>query len=222
MPKATKSNVSNTQSVDTIKQEWLKVVKEITDATEKLEQLTKRRDELVSQLWTHLNKDPSSTVVDGDDAQANAPAAAPVKKAPAKKGKAVAAPAEEEDDAPAPPATPAKKAPAKKGKAAAAAAPAEEEEEVAAPAPTKKAPAKKGAKAADADSAPATPAPTKKAATKAPAKKVAAPSKGTPKPKLDVDSEDVNQNEDPSSEETDLDSLSSVSSESDVSGGEDN
>ncbi len=221
MPKATKSNVSNTAtpSVDTIKQEWLKVVKEITDATDKLEQLTKRRDELVSQLWTHLNKDPSSTVVDGDDAQANASTAAPAKKAPAKKGKAAAAPAEEEDDAPAPPATPApaKKAPAKKGKAAAPAPADEEEQDVPAPVTPKKAPAKKGAKATEADSAQAPAAPKK-----APAKKVAAPSKGTPKPKLDVDSEDVNQNEDPSSEETDLDSLSSVSSESDASGGEDN
>jgi len=224
MPKATKNTNTATSapSVDTIKQEWLTVVKDITEATDKLDQLCKRRDELVSQLWTHLNKDPASTVVDGED---KVPEKAPAKKAPAKKG--AAAPVEDEDTpAPATPA-PAKKAPAKKGNKSAtqvaAVAPAGDEEDAPVQTPAKpapKAPAKKGgksaAKPADDEETPA------KAPAKGGAKKTAAPAKGTPKPKLDVDSEDVNMNEDPSSEETDLDSLSSVSSESDASGGEDN
>ena len=228
MPKATKNTNTATSapSVDTIKQEWLTVVKDITEATDKLDQLCKRRDELVSQLWTHLNKDPASTVVDGED---KAPEKAPTKKAPAKKG--APAPAEDEDTpAPATPA-PAKKAPAKKGSKSApqAAAPADDEEDAPAQTPAKpaaKAPAKKGSKSATAKPADDEEQPPAKAPAKAPAKggakKTAAPAKGTPKPKLDVDSEDVNINEDPSSEETDLDSLSSVSSESDASGGEDN
>lgn len=57
---------------------------------------------------------------------------------------------------------------------------------------------------------------------KAPTKKIVAPAKGTAKPKLDIDSEDVTQHVEASSEETDLDSLSSVSSESDASEGENN
>lgn len=228
MPKATKNTNTATSapSVDSIKQEWLTVVKDITEATDKLDQLCKRRDELVSQLWTHLNKDPASTVVDGED---KAPEKAPAKKAPAKKG--ASAPVEDEDDsASAKTPAPAKKVPAKKGSKSAtqAAAPADDEEDAPAQTPAKpaaKAPAKKGGKATTkpADDEEQTPA---KAPAKAPAKggakKTAAPAKGTPKPKLDVDSEDVNINEDPSSEETDLDSLSSVSSESDASGGEDN
>ena len=230
MPKATKNTNTVNDSVDTIKQDWLKVVKEITASTEKLEQLCKRRDELVSQLWTHLNKDPASTVVDGDNDKA--PEKTPTK-APAKKGGKVVALVDDEEDVP----TPVKKAPAKKGKATAA--PADDNEDVSTPTPAKKAPAKKGGKStttavkpADEDEAdepapaPAqTKAPAKKPATapaKAPAKKAVAPPKGTPKPKLEIDSEDVNINEDPSSEDTDLDSLSSVSSESDASGGEDN
>ena len=262
MPKATKNTntATSASSVDTIKQEWLTVVKDITEATEKLDQLCKRRDELVSQLWTHLNKDPASTVVDGED---KVPEKAPAKKAPAKKG-ATSAPTEDEDElASAKTPAPAKKAPAKKG---ATSAPTEDEDDLASaktPAPAKKAPAKKGGKVATAPAdeaeelapakspakAPAkkgsklaantaakpadddeeesaeakTPAKTPaKAPAKTTAKKTTAPAKGTPKPKLDVDSEDVNLTEDPSSEETDLDSLSSVSSESDASGGEDN
>ena len=231
MPKATKNTNTVNDSVDMIKQDWLKVVKEITDSTEKLEQLCKRRDELVSQLWTHLNKDPASTVVDGDNDKA--PEKTPTK-APAKKGGKVVALVDDEEDVPTP--APIKKAPPKKGKATTAA---DENEDGPTPAPAKKVPAKKGAKStttavkpADEDEAdeqapaPAqTKAPAKKPATtpaKAPAKKAAAPPKGTPKPKLEIDSEDVNINEDPSSEDTDLDSLSSVSSESDASGGEDN
>lgn len=210
MPKATKNTNTATSapSVDTIKQEWLNVVKDITDINEKLDHLCKRRDELVSQLWVHLNKDPASTVLDNE----NVPEKAPTKKAPTKKN-------DEQTSS-----TPVKKPPTtvsgKKSSKTSNATVAEENSSTPTPATGKKVPVKKGSKVKQVEDED-TPV-LENTPTKAPTKKISAPSKGTPKPKLEIDSEDVNQNEEPSSEETDLDSLSSVSSESDASGGEDN
>lgn len=215
-PKSTKNTntVTSTPSVDTIKQEWLAVVKDITEVSDKLEHLCKRRDELVSQLWNHLNKDPASTVVDGEDKVPEKPPTKPPSKSTKK---AAPAPTPAEEDTPVPPPV---KASAKKNAKSTVVQPDEPVDAPVAP-PKKKTTKSTPVKTGDEDEKPLAKT-LAKAPAKGAAKKVTAPSKGTPKPKLDVDSEDVNQNEEPTSEDTDLDSLSSVSSDSEVSGGDEN
>lgn len=190
------SNESN-ESLDTLKQEWLKVVKDIATASEKIALLEKQRDELVSKLWEQMKKNPTETF---------APELTEEKKSV--KGKAKASDT--------PPSVPPPVAKSKSKKTVPVESDDVVEPPVAAKAKGKKAPVVEHVVTAKPSSA-------KTLVAKG---KVSAPAKGAPKPKLDEDSED---SELPkplatheSSSDTDLSSLSSVSSESEASGGEDN
>ena len=180
-PKQTKKAVSapavettSAPSLDTLKQEWMVVVKDISTHHEKLALLEKRRDELVTKLWEHMNKNPQEQVI-----------TPVVEEKKATKGKKTTEPVEQPVEPPVEqPVEPPKKSKTTRTKQVEEKKPVVEE------------PVAKG-----------------KTQVKTPVKKVSAPSKGTPKRKVDIDTDE----EKPkpvthdSSSETDLESLSSVS-----------
>jgi hypothetical protein len=204
-PKSTK----NDTEFDQLKEELVKVSNELRVHIDKIGQLEKNRDEILTKLYNLMT--PST------EEQSS------VKKAPAKKGAVKKTEEVEPESDPEP--EPVKKAPVKKG-----AVKKTEEPEVEA---TKKAPAKKGAaKEAEVESAKKAPtkkAPAKKGAAKEPEAEVESESLAPPKkkaaaPKKPVASQSVKAPEpidDISSSDTDINSLSSCSSGSDDSGGED-
>ncbi len=135
-PKTTKKTVEAPQpaedSIDSLKQEWMTVVKDISNINDQLTILSTKRDEIVTKIWELMNKNPVEAVEE--------------KPAPKKGGKAVAKEEDEEEKKPAPKKAtkaeePEKKAPAKKTTKAV-----EKEKPAEKPAketPAKKAPAKK-------------------------------------------------------------------------------
>jgi hypothetical protein len=216
-PKQTKKTTDNAAKNDpaesinnlsTIKKEWIDNVNEIVTIREKLVLLEKRNEELVNKIWEIMNKNPSEQVVIES-----------VHKEEEKKSvKSKKVEVETEDSETKP-----KSKTTTKSKAKQEAKPEVEPEEDEKPLPIKKAvSAKKDTKETKEikdkkdTKKPAAPAPAVKG-------KISAPSKGTPKPKT-VDSDDEKPKptiNDDSSSDTEIDSLSSVSDESDASGGED-
>jgi hypothetical protein len=190
-------------SIDSIQKEWATNVRDIISAREKLSLLEKRNEELISKLWEKMNKNPS------DNHDKVVIEASKEEKKPIKPKKIE--PKEEnesENEAEVKPkakATKTKKADVKPE----VEKPKEEEK------PIKKVVKKTESKTETKE--------VKEEPKKAPVKsKITAPSKGTPKPKAVEDEKPKQTIEEDSDSETDVDSLSSVSSESDASGGEDN
>ena len=206
MPPKTKKTTENTvpvtapvtvDSLDKLKEEWLSTVKQINDITEQLDVLAKLRDEIVSKIWEHMNKNQTDVTTTEEKHPKDNAKKTDTKSATKKITKSEVV--EEEK-----PAASKKKETVKQE--------VDEEEKTVAP---KKAPAKKTTTKEK--------EPVKEPVKKV-TKKVSAPAKGTPKPQLDDDDDDgAKPLAHESSSETDLDSLSSVSeSEASVSGGEDN
>ncbi len=200
-------------SLVAIKQEWFNIVKEITSTTEKLSGLEKKRDELVSKLWDLMNKNPTEHIVDEEpkEDEKKSSVKSSVKKTKSTKTEII------DDSENVDSVKPATVKKAEKPKPKVAAKPVEDDSEPE-EAPKAKAKVEKPKSAAKAK-----PVETKPEPKPAASKKISAPVKGTPKPKIDEDSEDEKArpiaNE--SSSESDVDSLSSVSSESDASGNDD-
>jgi hypothetical protein len=184
-------------SIETIQKEWASNVSEIINMREKLSILEKRNEDLVSKLWEKMNKTPSEQIVIEstpkieEEKKPKEPKEIKVKKVEPKE------PDSDEEEEEVKPKT---KVATKKAKP-----------EVEKPKEEKKKLVKKVE-------------PVKEEPKKAPVKgKITAPSKGTPKPKA-TDSDDEKPKKvivEDSSSDTEVDSLSSVSSESDASGGED-
>ncbi len=209
-------------NIESIQKEWAENVKEIINIREKLTILEKNNEELVKQLWEIMNKTPtkSEVVIDAkpiekptahdesDDEVPEKPADKQADKPVAKK--VVKKKEIETDEKPAKsddkPKTTKKKVVEKPEIEKPAEKPAEKPDDKPAEKPTK------GVKKV-----------TPKEEVKTPAKgKIVAPTKGTPKQVVAKEKETENVGiEDTSSDETDIDSLSSVSSESEASGGED-
>jgi hypothetical protein len=202
-------DMSKYPDIQTIQKEWADNAKEIITIREKLASLEKHNDELVSKLWELMNKSPTNTVViEGDET----PVVKPIKKK--------VEPAENNVDEK-PVVKPTKKKVEKTVNNS------DNEEPIEKPKLTKKKQVEKPVDKPEIEK-PVSKV-VKKAAPKEETKpvvkgKIAAPSKGTPKQKVEI-KENENDNptiQDTSSDDTDIDSLSSVSDESDVSGGEDN
>jgi hypothetical protein len=231
-PKVSKKTVSETKvetpivvstesSIEIIKQEWHAIIKEITSTVDKLSELEKKRDELVSKLWNIMNKNPTEHIVEEEPVEEKKSSVKTTKsKTPVKKTDNIIDDSENADSVK-------PKSKAKVVKAEPKPEPESEDEK----------PAEKPAVKAKISTKPKPKAETKtetKVETKAqpkvdvkkaPAsgKKISAPVKGTPKPKIDEDSEDEKARPvmNDSSSESDVDSLSSVSSESEASGNDD-
>ncbi len=187
MPPKTKKTTETTvapvtgDSLDKLKEEWLSTVKKINDITEQLDVLAKQRDEIVSKIWEHMNKNQTElTTPEDKNPQETVKTKSAVKKTT--KSEVI------DDDKPVAPKKPVK----------------QEVDEEEKPVAAKKAPAKKTAAKEPVKE-------TTKEPVKKVVKKVSAPAKGTPKPKLDDDDDGDKQLVHESSSETDLDSLSSVS-----------
>jgi hypothetical protein len=225
------SEVSTESSIEIIKQEWFTIVKEITVTTEKLSGLEKKRDELVSKLWNIMNKNPTEHIIEEPVEEKNASVKGVKKTSKPVTKNDIIDDSENADSikVDSKPAKPVVKSATTKSKPKAE--PKEEEpesdEEQPAAKPVDKPVAKSAGKTkpkAEVKPEVKPKAEVKPEVKKASAtKKISAPVKGTPKPKIDEDSEDekarpvVND----SSSESDVDSLSSVSSESDASGNDD-
>jgi Ribonuclease G/E len=166
--KNVKKVVESTDNIDSLKEEWLTVVKEVTTLQEKLKELDTRQQSIVSRIWTLMNKNPSEVIIDSKEQSDEV--AEPVKKKSVRKSKKVETETSDE-----PVKKPVRKSPVKKTEPVV-----EEEKQV--------------------------------------KKKVSAPKTTTKKNTPPPVPEPVNHE---SSSDTDLDSLSSVSSESEASGGED-
>ena len=204
-PKQTKKTTNATISTDdnalnVSKKEWADNVSEIISLREKLTTLEKRNEEIVNKIWEIINKNPTEQVVieatKVEDekkpikSKTEEPESKPKKAAPKSKAKVKEEVVEDSDV------------------------------EIEGPAPVvapKKAAVKKDTKAKETKETKETKKPTA-AATKG---KISAPSKGTPKPKqVDSDDEKPKPIMNDSSSDTEVDSLSSVSDESDASGGD--
>ena len=232
---------TNSISIQSIQTEWVDNVKKIITMREELSTLEKHNDELVSKLYEIMNKSPTNSVVviEGDEKptpkvvkkkeEDDVPVPAPKvtkKKAdadkPAPASHVVKKDDDDEDEEKPAPIKPAAKVVKKKetetdDKPKVTKKKVVEKPEIEKPEDKPDTKAKKAApKAAPKES----PKEVEKPVVKG---KITAPTKGTPKQK--VVSKEIDNNpaiEDTSSEDTDIDSLSSVSSESDASGGEDN
>lgn len=225
-PKQTKKQTTDVEKpietdsnemIKSIKKEWSVIVKDIVSTRDKLAQLENRNQEIITKLWEIMNKNPSEQViVEATNTEEE--------KKPVKSKKVEKAESETEESEIKPKA----KASAKKTKAEPKA---ETKPEIEKPNDEKPTPATKKITKKDTKETKETkeiketkevkkvPA-TGTAASKG---KISAPSKGTPKPKQ-VDSDDEKPKptlDEDSSSDTEVDSLSSVSSESDGSGGED-
>ncbi len=202
-------DMSKSPDIQTIQKEWADNAKEIIIIREKLAGLEKINDELVSKLWELMNKSPTTNtvVIEGDET----PPVKPIKKK-------VDTTENNVDEKPV-------VKPKKKVEKPAISS--DNEEPVEKPKLTKKKPVEKPVEKPEIEK-PVSKV-TKKASQKEETKpvvkgKITAPSKGTPKQKV-ATKEIENDNptiQETSSDDTDIDSLSSVSSESDASGGEDN
>jgi hypothetical protein len=215
------------ESIDSIKQEWLKIVKDLAMANDNVIILEKKRDELVAKLWEHMNKNPSEPIIESvkptkqnvtkEDNSSDTPKTtkSKAKEEVVETPKTTKSKAKEEVETPKTTKAKAVKEPEPKPaakskvvtKTSKVVAPVESDDEDI-PAVVEKKPVKS----------------TAKTDNKLPVKgKITAPTKGTPKPKITDNSEDEVKPAalQDSSSETDLDSLSSVSSESEGSGGED-
>ena len=231
-PKVSKKTVSETKvetpivvstesSIEVIKQEWHVIIKEITSTVEKLSGLEKKRDELVSKLWSIMNKNPTEPIIDEEVVEEKKSSVKTTKsKTTVKKTDSVINDSENADSV----------KPKSKSKVVKSEPKPEPESDEEKPVEKPAAKAKVATKTkAKADVKPDVKAEVKPEVKKAPAssaKKISAPVKGTPKPKIDEDSEDekarpVIAGANDSSSESDVDSLSSVSSESEASGNED-
>jgi hypothetical protein len=227
-------------SLEVIKQEWFTIVKEITSTTEKLSGLEKKRDELVSKLWDIMNKNPTEHIVETEPTEEKKTSVKGVKAS--SKTKAAAKSEIIDDSENADSVKPKAKSAAKSSSKTAtkpATKPVEPESESEAEAEEEKPKATKTTTKATTKAKPEAKSAGKQEAKpeakpevkpevkKAPAtKKISAPVKGTPKPKIDEDSDDekarpVISGANDSSSESDVDSLSSVSSESEASGNDD-
>ncbi len=202
-PKQTKKQVSEpviekeSETIESIQKEWSNNVKEINTIREKLSHLEKHNEELIAKLWDKMNKNPSDQVIiEGN--QDSKPKKVETKEV------------EKDTDSEVKPIKS-----TKKPKQSEVEKPQEVEVKPVKPA-TKKTPVKK----TEVKEVKEAPVEEKK---KAPIKgKITAPTKGTPKPKVvESDDEKPKPLNNDSSSDTEIDSLSSVSSESDASGGED-
>jgi hypothetical protein len=198
-PKQAKKQVPETATIDIVQlqKKWADNVKEIITIREKLSHHEKLNDELISQLWEVMNKNPTNCEVVVEETEK--PVAKTVKKDKP----------EEDEDKPATKAAP--KSATKKTV-------------VKTTEDTDEKPAEKAIKTVKKKAEkPEVEKPAEKPEVKKPAAKgkITAPTKGTPKPKSSNDEEKKPVIPDSSSDDTDIDSLSSVSSESDASGGED-
>ena len=213
-------------NIQELQKEWADNTKDIITLREKLSNLEKHNNEIITKLVDYMNKHPTSNEV-VVEAQEDKQPVKTTKKAKSADTEEVE-PKEESKVSKAEPKEPKEpkvsKAEPKEPKESKVTKPAaktaakksketkedDEEEEVEKPKEDK--PVKKVSKAAP-----------KEEVKKAPVKgKITAPSKGTPKP-TSTNNDDGGKSiiEDSTSEDTDVDSLSSVSSESDASGGED-
>jgi hypothetical protein len=204
--------VSDNEQVNSIKKEWSDNVQEILKAREKMVLLEKRNDEIITKLWSVMQKNPSEQViVEADNKEEEK------KSSKSKKLDKTDNDIEEAEVKPV-----AKNTKPKTIKKPEVKPDVESDEEK--PAPIKKSAAKtKDVKETKNTKEIKDNKETKKPATPITKGKISAPSKGTPKPKL-VDSDDEKPKpsiNDDSSSDTEVDSLSSVSSESEASGGED-
>ncbi len=218
-PKVSKKTVTSETPVESpleaIKQEWFTIVKEITSTTEKLSTLEKKRDELVSKLWDVMNKNPTEPIVEAEPVEEKKSSVKSSAKKTAAKNEII------DDSENADSVKPVAKAKAKTVKAKV-----EEEEPKAETKPVAKTTKTKTKAKEDKPEEKAEVKPVVKKTPVTSAKKISAPVKGTPKPKIDEDSDDekpraVISGANDSSSESDVDSLSSVSSESEASGNED-
>jgi hypothetical protein len=236
------SNDNNSEAspnLISIKKEWIDNVNEIISIREKLVILEKRNEELVNKIWEIMNKNPSEQVII-DSIQKEEPKSTKSKKSEEQEDsetkpkvtkasvKSKAKPEIENDDIDTKPKASATKAPVKsKAKSEVET----DDSETKSKASATKASVKSKAKPdVEEDDEKPSPVPVKKAT---PAKKVTEPvvvkkkisalPKGTPKPKpIESDDEKPKPNlNDDSDSDTEVDSLSSVSDESDISGGED-
>ena len=236
----------HTESIDSIKQEWLKIVKDLAMANDNVIILEKKRDELVAKLWEYMNKNPSEPIIESvkptkpnvtkEDDSSDTPKTIkskvneePVDTPKTTKNKVKEEPAE----TPKTTNSKVKEEPVETPKTTKAKAVKEAEPK---PSTKSKVVAKTSKVVApvdiidsDDEDIPAVVEkkpvkPVAKTDNKLPVKgKITAPTKGTPKPKITDNSEDEAKPAalQDSSSETDLDRLSSVSSESEGSGGED-
>ncbi len=221
-PKVSKKTVSETKpvsdvtesSIEAIKLEWLNIVKEITSTTDKLSGLEKKRDELVSKLWEIMNKNPSEHIVEEESKPEEKKASIKGAKKTVKNKSEIIDDSETADSIK----PVAKKIDKTKLKPSAKEVKpvddSDNEEEK--PKPKAKVEKPKVTKTTKSE----TKTETKTEAKPTSAKKISAPVKGTPKPKIDEDSDDGKARPmmNDSSSESDVDSLSSVSSESEASG----
>ena len=195
-----------TPKIEELQMEWANNAKEILILCEKMNELQEHNAKLINKMVEYMNKNPTSEeiIIPAADKSADKSADKPAEKT-TKTVKSKAKAVEEEDSETKPKTKAAPKSAAKKKETKVEVEPEAEAEEVEKPKEEKQ--VKKTTK-----TAPATPVKGK----------ITAPSKGTPKPKS-AEKEDGGKSiiEESSSEDTDIDSLSSVSSESDASGGED-
>ncbi len=215
--KPLETTASNNDTLNSIKKEWADNVKEILSAREKLSSLEKRNEDIISKLWTIMHKNPSEQVIIETENKEE-------EKKPVKSKKSEKADTETEETEAKPVAKVTKTKVTKKSETKPEVKPEVEEDEET-PAPIKKTPAKNTKVIKDTKDTKDTKdvKETKKPSTPATKGKITAPSKGTPKPKL-IESDDEKPKpsiDNDSSSDTEVDSLSSVSSDSDASGGED-
>ncbi len=231
--KTTDKPVQSTEDILTIQKKWAENVKEIISMREKLTLLEKQNDEYISKLWELMNKNPSNDIiVEGSaDKPINEDKPQTAEEKPKAKPKVVKKKEETDEPEEKPVAKVVKKKEDASEKPSSKVVKKKEDtddehEDKPEPKVTPKVVKKKVEK-------PEIEKPVKKtgkeekkpeSVVSAPTKgKITAPSKGTPKPKAN-NSDDENPRpviDDSSSEDTDIDSLSSVSSESEASGGED-
>jgi hypothetical protein len=209
-PKQTKKQTSDIEkpvdndAVSSIKEEWSNNVQEILKAREKLALLEKRNEDIISKLWAVMKKNPSEQVIiEAENKDEKKPV----------KSKKTDTETEEPEVKP----VVAVKATKAKATSKKSDVKNEIEAEEEKPSPVKK-PISKNTKDVKETKE------TKDTKLSTPTKgKISAPSKGAAKPKQIEQEEEkpkpsIN---DDSSSDTEVDSLSSVSSESDASGGED-
>ena len=189
--------------IDKLMKEWAEIVNEEAIIDEAKGKIIKRKEAMITKLWDHLNKNPTDQVLIEKPVEKEP--AAEKSKTPIKSKKTKAPEEVEEEHAPV---VPVKKAPTKK-----AVVKTTEEEPAHEPSVATKKVATKKVSAKE-----ETPVEEK---PKVAPKKIAAPPKGAAKPKTSTEVE-VKKLENDSSSDTDVESLSSVSSESEGSdGGED-
>lgn len=201
------------QVIDKMKQDYAKLVAEIHIAKVNIESMEKKHDEMLHALWEKMNKYPSHTIIDEDtkSVKSTEVVVPEVKKT---KGKSKA---EATTVAPEPTKVESVESkPKVKGKEKIT-----KQTEIEEVKPTK---ITKGKKSQPFDNSPKPDELVSVVSSiKKPVGKITAPPKGTPKPKLENDSDEevINMKPTDISSDSELSSASNISDDSDVSGGDD-